>query len=82
MKLKYRITIGNVLVLIMYLSQFFINLISKDPKDLMGAGYLLFYSIFIFLGDLFLQWLIDRHQKVLVIESVALAIIFVLLAVS
>ena len=69
-------------MLIMYLSQFFINLISKDPKDLMGAGYLLFYSIFIFLGDLFLQWLIDRHQKVLVIESVALAIIFVLLAVS
>jgi hypothetical protein len=82
MKLKYRITIGNVLVLIMVSFSVFTNFTSKDPNDLIGVGYLLFYSIFIFLADLFLQWIIDRYKKILVIEGFALAIILILLAVT
>jgi len=82
MKLKYKITIGNIVVAIMVSFAIFINLTSKDPNDLIGAGYLLFFSIFIFLADLFLQWIIEKSRKLLFIESIALSIIFILLSIS
>ena len=82
MKLKYRITIGNILVLIMILFSIFILLTSKDPNNRIGVNYILFYSIFIFLGDLFLQWLIEKRIKILIIEGVVLSILFILLAIT
>ena len=80
--MRYRLTPGNVLVLIMVCFATFTNLTSKDPSSLMGAGYLYFYSIFIFLGDLFLQFIIENYKKVLLIEGISLSIIIVLQAVS
>ena len=82
MKLKYRITIGNVLVLVMVLFSIFTVLTSKDPNNRIGANYILFCSIFIFLGDLFLQWLIVKRKKILIIEGVVLSILFILLAIT
>ncbi len=73
MKLKYRITIGNILVSICILLSIYIELTSKNPNDLIGAGYLRFYSIFIFLGDIALQWFIESNKKILWVEGVALA---------
>ena len=80
--MKYRITPGNVLGLIMVCFAIFIKLASKDPNNLMGGGYLLFYSIFIFLGDLFLQFMIENYKKILLIESIVLPIIIILAAIS
>ena len=74
MKLRYRITIANVLVLMIVLYWGFTNLTSKNPNNLIGAGYLLFYSFFIFLGDLFLQWIIESYKKIMLIEGLTLAI--------
>ena len=80
--MKYRITPGNVLGLIMVCFAIFIKLASKGPYNLMGGGYLLFYSIFIFLGDLFLQFMIENYKKILLIESIVLPIIIILAAIS
>ena len=81
MKLKYRISIGNVLVFILVSFSIFNLFTSKDSNNLIGASYILFYYIFIFLGDLFLQWLIEDYKKIFLIEGVALSITFILLAV-
>ena len=82
MKLKYKITIVNILVLIMVSFSAFILLTSKDPNNLTGASYILFSSIGIFLGDLFLQGLIEKRKKILIIEGVVLSILFILLALT
>jgi hypothetical protein len=75
MKFKYRVTPGNILVLLMVCWATFIILFSKDSNEVMGASYLYFYAIFFFLGDLFLQFIVNNYKKVLLIEGISLPII-------
>jgi len=52
--------------------------LSSNVNHKLGGGYLLFFSIWIFLGDLFLQFMIDSYKKVLLIEAASLPIILIL----
>jgi len=82
MKLKYRITIGNAVLFILLLFSTFILLKSKDPNNLIGARYILFFSIFLFLGDLFLQWIIENDKIIFLIEGIILSVIITFLVLS
>ncbi len=82
MKFRYRITIGNVVFLIIITFSIFLLLTSFEPNDIIGARYILFFSPLILIGDLFLQWLIENDKKLFVIEGTVLVISLIIFVIS
>ena len=80
--MKYRITPGSIFFIFSVFWFVYYNYINYDAHEALGGGYILFFSIFIFLGDLLLQYLISNYKKVVLIELICLPVILILALIS
>ncbi|MFC4262596.1 hypothetical protein ACFOWM_06895 [Ferruginibacter yonginensis] len=76
MKLKYNVTPGNFVAVMMITLSVILKIDSNNPNDLIAAGYLLYTAIVMLLLDFFLQWIIIDNKRVWLIEGIALLILF------
>ena len=82
MKMKYRLTPANSFCLFVLGVVFYAKTNDTDANNLLGLSYVFFFTICVFLVDLFLQFIISDYKKVLIIESVALPIIILISLIS
>ena len=73
--MRYRITPGNILFLIMIGAFIYSKINPGDARDQLGAGYILFFSFFVILGDLVLQRIIKNYKILLLVEFVLIVVL-------
>ena len=82
--MKYRVTPGNLFCLFVLGMYLYCSFNKDNSPNQLGIGivlsYVIFFSIFVFVIDCFLQYFIESHKKVLIIESILIP--FVILFIS
>lgn len=80
--MKYRITPGNMFFVLSVCVLVYFYFLNTDRGNILGAGYILFFSLFVLIGDFFLQYFIDDYRRLILIECISLPVIIFLALVS
>jgi hypothetical protein len=76
--MKYRLSPGNAFFLFMLGIYIFYKTNPADPRDVLGAGQLMFFSVAVLIVDLLLQYFIKNYRRLVIVESIGLVLIIIL----
>jgi hypothetical protein len=68
--MKYRITPANLFCLFVIGMVLYCKISKVDAKNVLGISYVFFFSIFVFILDIFLQYFISSYKKIIILEII------------
>lgn len=77
--MKYRITPANLFLLFVLGMFLYFKINEVDINTTIGISYIAWFSIFVFIVDFFLQYLVSNYRKIFIVEFVSLPIIILVI---